>query len=955
MNRLERRLVVNTALAGLLLTGLIAAAEAFGLLDGLERFLYDERVARCQYFMPKPTDRLVHLDIDDAALESIDRWPWPRAKMAQILDEIRLAGPKAVALDVLYPEAQTPEWVRRPEGDFVQVDHDALLAASLKNLGSAVVPASFPFPQEPTSPLFRAVRDLLIDDPEMTPEELAARLRETGYVAGGGREGEGGDGGALGARINETYLPARREAMYVRIRREMADEAMPVAEVRPRVLRKTPPGLATPVTRVFDQQFARAVAALELRRFSKPIPPNAPTLFQARLALPTVAPLIRSAAASGFVDYPPSVDGRVRSVPLFVESEGRMHPQIGLSLACQMLGTDLRKIRFEPGRVIVPRTIGGDVAFPVHTLRARHMSDVGRDVPLSIDLPWFGGSDWRSMYDAAGNQGAGAQHVSLVSVWDVCRSRQKIDENLAQVDDAIKFIYATTDEGKLKAFEAAPPAAGDIDARLTLVREVLADEFIAASVEQAEQLAPAERGVPEQKLVSAAAALRDATSQLPLLRQQVDQLRAGLRKQLGGRAVLIGWIATAAIADFVPTPLHAKAPGPVVHGVVFNAIMTGETWRRVPAWVTVLTTLGVGLLATAIVSLLNPGKALIASMALLAAFLVLNGLVLFDWGNVILGAAGPLVVVGAVWGGGTLTRLVVEQTQRALIRRRFRSYVDPSLVDYVEAHPELEIFEGERREMTVVFLDLVGFTSLTERMGEQAVKVLNDLWSRLVPVVRANGGYVNKFLGDGIMFFYGAPRRSGDHARLAVNTLLSMRPVFDAFNAESAARDVPKLGVRFGISTGDMIVGDAGASDASDYTVLGDNVNLCARLESANKQTGTANLITERTLELCSDEGFLARPIGRLRVVGKQQGVAVFEVLARRDDATDEHKRLCDLTKEMVDAYTAGRFDACRAAIDRLEAEFGASKLTALYRENIERNVTSPAEAFDGTITLTEK
>src|SRR5213075_1857754 len=152
----------------------------------------------------------------------------------------------------------------------------------------------------------------------------------------------------------------------------------------------------------------------------------------------------------------------------------------------------------------------------------------------------------------------------------------------------------------------------------------------------------------------------------------------------------------------------------------------------------------------------------------------------------------------------------------------------------------------------------VGFTKLTEKMGSETVQLLNALWSALVPVIRRNDALVNKFLGDGIMFFYGAPEQSPFHARDAVNTVLQVRKALAEFNEFSAAKNWPQLALRFGISTGKMIVGDTGEPEGgrTDYSVIGDYANLGARLESANKIIGTTTLMTDRTVELAGD-GFL--------------------------------------------------------------------------------------------------
>ena len=165
-----------------------------------------------------------------------------------------------------------------------------------------------------------------------------------------------------------------------------------------------------------------------------------------------------------------------------------------------------------------------------------------------------------------------------------------------------------------------------------------------------------------------------------------------------------------------------------------------------------------------------------------------------------------------------------------------------------------------------------------------------------VPIIARHGGYVNKFLGDGIMFFFGAPRYLPDHAARAMQTVLSLKSAMVAFNERSELRNLPRLKLRAGISSGEMVVGDAGSKERSDYTVLGDVVNLGARLESANKFVGTANLINHRATELAGDR-FLYRPVGTLRFIGKSLGVQTYELLAARNNADAAQHLLADLSR----------------------------------------------------------
>ena len=199
----------------------------------------------------------------------------------------------------------------------------------------------------------------------------------------------------------------------------------------------------------------------------------------------------------------------------------------------------------------------------------------------------------------------------------------------------------------------------------------------------------------------------------------------------------------------------------------------------------------------------------------------------------IYGAAAPLATAFLVWSMLTLVRFIREQTQKRKITARFRSYVDPQLVNYVLDNIDEDFFAGQVRLLTVVFTDLAGFTTISETLREKTVPLLNRYMSLMLPIIRENNGLWNKFLGDGIMFFYGAPiENPQSRRRRCPHRACRCRKAMIPFNEEIKKQDLPPVTMRAGISTGPMIVGDAGSTDikhgASDYTVLGDEVNLGA-------------------------------------------------------------------------------------------------------------------------------
>ena len=294
------------------------------------------------------------------------------------------------------------------------------------------------------------------------------------------------------------------------------------------------------------------------------------------------------------------------------------------------------------------------------------------------------------------------------------------------------------------------------------------------------------------------------------------------------------------------------------------------------------------------------------------------------------------MAIGVVWAGATLTRVMVEATERKRITRRFSTYADSKLVDYV-LETGLESFEGENREVTVVFTDFANFTALSEKLGAKIVPLLNDLLGELVPVIgESHQGYVNKFMGDGIMFFYNAPRQVRDHACDAVATVLDMQLKLAEFNQRLAREGLPLLAMRGGIATGIAVVGDAGYSERSDYTCLGDSVNLASRLEGANKVTGTHTLINDRAAELL-DGQFLIRPIGKIQAVGKKEAVMCYEPITKADAATDIQREHAAISSRLVEAFTSGRFEDCLGIAREMEAAFGAAKLSSLYRSMCEK------------------
>ncbi|MBC7772287.1 MAG: adenylate/guanylate cyclase domain-containing protein, partial [Pyrinomonadaceae bacterium] len=406
---------------------------------------------------------------------------------------------------------------------------------------------------------------------------------------------------------------------------------------------------------------------------------------------------------------------------------------------------------------------------------------------------------------------------------------------------------------------------------------------------------------------------------VPLL---LDQLRAGvterqevrekLKRILGGKLVFVGWTSTGSIADTAHTSINPKTPGVYLHAAVANAMLTGFAREFVPLWVDVLFICVFGALGT--LTAIRPAvwaSPLIAALLIVVWFFI-AGVGLWDAAWRIASVTGPSLAVGGSWLAVTVHRLLVEQRARRRTEEQFRSYVSPEVVDILVENPRLGSVAPQRRELTVMMTDLEGFTSLAERLGEEeTARVLGTYLGEMTRVLLRHGATIDKYLGDGIMAFWGAPLDDADHARHACSAALDMLATLERLNAQHIFGEAGQLRLRIGLAAGQLMVGDFGCPPyRSSYTVLGDTANLCDRLEGANKLLGTSVLVSGRVRELAErapspgrgggernrkDGGpdtdaasknvlsgnnrFLWRPIGRVRLRGRAGAEEVFELL----------------------------------------------------------------------------
>lgn len=396
-----------------------------------------------------------------------------------------------------------------------------------------------------------------------------------------------------------------------------------------------------------------------------------------------------------------------------------------------------------------------------------------------------------------------------------------------------------------------------------------------------------------------------------------------------GRTVFVGANA-AGTFDSVATPVGSPEPGVIVHWTAFAQLASGDTLaepgRGAGLAALVLAVGAVGWAGRRGLGLRAPGVAA-GGAAALALGGSAAGFFLGVWFAPALPVAGAAVAFTAV----AVESFRSERARKREIQGWFGAYVSPAVVAKLVRDPDSLKLGGERRELTVYFSDLAGFTTLSERLPpDQLVSLMNTFLEALSEEVLRHGCYLDKYIGDAIMAVFGSPEPIANHALAACRAALDSRRRLAALNEELSRDHGVRLGMRIGINTGDMIVGNVGSAKKRNYTVLGDAVNLASRLEGANKEFGTDILLGAATAAALGG-ALVTRPVARLQVKGKARAVEVHELIgepAALDAATRDF--LARYGEGYV-AFGARRFSDAMRAFGAAAALRPADLLTMKY------------------------
>jgi adenylate cyclase len=344
------------------------------------------------------------------------------------------------------------------------------------------------------------------------------------------------------------------------------------------------------------------------------------------------------------------------------------------------------------------------------------------------------------------------------------------------------------------------------------------------------------------------------------------------------KIVFVG-LTTSGLLDVFTTPFESTGvmPGIQLHAYVTDSILSNRFVSPAPDAMRIAGTIG-GALVVGLIAALLPYTAASAGALLAISIWTWYSLSVFRsglWVNM----TQPLIAVVVALFAGTAYRYFIEERQKRVVKKLFGRYVSKDVYKQLIDNPDLARLGGGRREMTVLFSDIRGFTTITEKGDPEAlVAQLNEYFSRMVDVVFHHKGTVDKFVGDMVMALFGAPLDDPEHADHAVQTAVDMVAELGRLNAKWVSEGKSELDIGVGVNSGEMIAGNIGSSAIMSYTVIGDNVNLGARLESLNKDYKTRIIISDATRGRLKNQ-YNIRPLGDVIVKGKSRPVAIFELV----------------------------------------------------------------------------
>lgn len=744
-------------------------------------------------------------------------------------------------------------------------------------------------------------------------------------------------------------------------------------------------------------------AALETIRARSPrlmVDADGSTLWRGYDFDPPLRSLREAARGFAFAQTVTDVDGARRRYPLVYQYEDVVFPSMALVMACDLFGVPIAAVEVWPGdcvRLPAARVADGrrsDVEIPIDAHGNMNVNWAGRWESTFNHYPHMtlrraaGREDRQRLLDAtkrlvAADPSLARDPRRLLAALtgdgatdsDLILTVLRVYLQVAGIEEALRDNPRTTGPSFWKSKGVAAPNANQVllfaQVRRTLA---IAERLVADPATPTRDLLAA---LPDDdpilvaqseyfvRSVLADGAVPATAHPLYFFPYERYQPRTGVSafvtpQDAAGKVLFYGLTAPGT-TDLSVTPVQGSYPMVGIYPNVLNTILSGQFLRRMAPWTDALLILAVGIL----LSLVIPGLRVLTGAAFVTLMVCLYGLAAFfafTHAGLWLELVAPLLTLVVGYLALTIYGYVIKEKEKEFVQGAFGHYLSPAVVDQIMNNPDMvNQLGGEERVMTSFFSDIASFSTISECLSPaQLVTFINEYLSEMCAIIEAKGGTIDKFEGDAVLAFFGAPLYHEDHAvrgclacvdqqrrlvelRERWQKERSLPPALQALRERWEQQGRTFAHVRMGLTAGPMVVGNMGSRSRTDYTMMGDTVNLAARFESGQKIYGTGIMVNEAIQEAVKDI-VEHRRLDLIQVVGKEEPVTAYEVLARKGDLPQVKVDVLELYNRGLELYDRFEFAEARKLFARALERDPLDGPSALYADRCEDYAENPPQ-----------
>ena len=593
--------------------------------------------------------------------------------------------------------------------------------------------------------------------------------------------------------------------------------------------------------------------------------------------------LMNSTKGFGFSNRDTDVDGAFRKIRLVILFEERIYFNLGLSMLLDICNVKMKNIEIIPGDKIVLK----DAFNPV--------SHEQRDIEIPIDDQGMVYVNWTD------RMGTGAwtdsfKHLPFYMIYEYeSDMAEDVYENLfSEVESPQDSIKMSNFSQELKKLRSEYLSSKDATikkkkwSRITQIQKDIIKIKMGYLNKYRKEVSAVEKEL-KKKFDPALA------EEFKIMREDLIMIEMVIRVEALQDHIALTGLTAAGTIDIGIMPLNKEYPRVGIYHNIINTILQNEYIMKVGNYVNYMIMLIIAIFMGYLIQHLNARNSILAIIiSLITVNIVIVFLFMFlnlwvDQFGIILSLILPSVSISAI-------KFLQEETQKRFIKSAFSRYLSPGVIDQIIDDPESLELGGEDREITIFFSDVAGFSSISEKLTpKELVLRLNEYLSEMTDIILSYEGTVDKYEGDAIMAFWGAPKQFDDHALKGCFASIDMKKRLSELQEKWRKEGIEELYARMGLNSGRAVVGNMGSKSRMDYTAMGDSVNLASRLEGANKHYSTKALLSETTYKDVLDH-VEARKLDKIRVVGKSEPVQIYELLGKKG-------ALPDRMYEMLDKY----------------------------------------------------